>query len=501
MDKQADPVADLAGDTASAAPEADAADRQPSLTKVKKDAGPQAESAEAESRPQPAPAPAPEPSVFTPRPKPTNGASSATVSVKRPSFLKGGRKRADVTVPMDLARQAGVQKATGGLTAAGDDEPDVTDVSADRGATASTGSGTEETTSTLAAAALARELTGAGFATPGFARPAAGGGAGSGAAAEAAAPGATAEDATVVKESPSPSPSGTVPPSGQPASTSSVTNPAWTPPAGSPSDRPASSNWSSSASGPAAPLGSGYSPSSGSSDDENAVGAAAGFAAGATLGAAAADKTVAAQRAEPVSAPTAGPGYPPPVPSENQKSKVGRPFARPGKKKLRPNAGAKPGGAIGNGKVPMSVKSKPGTASRPAAQMAPKNRTEPTEVRDAQLVLSRVEPWSVMKFSFMISLVGFVILFVVVAVLYFAFSALGVFHAIEQTVGLVTSSKGSAGTNASSWFSAGTVLSYTLIAGTIDVILITALSTVGAVIYNAITHLTGGIEITLAEAD
>lgn len=149
----------------------------------------------------------------------------------------------------------------------------------------------------------------------------------------------------------------------------------------------------------------------------------------------------------------------------------------------------------------MSVKSKPMAASRPAAQFAPRTRPEPAEVRDAQLVLSRVEPWSVMKFSFLVSLIGFVVLFIVVAVLYFAFSALGVFHSIEQTVGLVTSSRGSPGTNAASWFSAGTVLSYTLIAGTIDVILITALSTVGAVIYNAISHLTGGIEITLAEAD
>ena len=48
-----------------------------------------------------------------------------------------------------------------------------------------------------------------------------------------------------------------------------------------------------------------------------------------------------------------------------------------------------------------------------------------------------------MKFSFMISLVGWVILFVAVAVLYFVLSKLGVFHAIEPTVGGVTSSKDS----------------------------------------------------------
>jgi len=116
-------------------------------------------------------------------------------------------------------------------------------------------------------------------------------------------------------------------------------------------------------------------------------------------------------------------------------------------------------------------------------------------------VLSRIEPWSVMKFSFLASLVGFVILIVAVAVLYFFFSALGVFHSIEQTVHLVTSSGGNGGSNASSWFSLGTVMGYTMLAGAVDVILITALSTVGAVVYNAVSHLAGGIEITLQEAD
>jgi len=151
----------------------------------------------------------------------------------------------------------------------------------------------------------------------------------------------------------------------------------------------------------------------------------------------------------------------------------------------------------------VSVKSKPAAALRSAAaELAPKGaRQDAAEVRDAQLVLSRIEPWSVMKFSFMISLVGWVILFVAVAAVYFVFSALGVFHSIEHTINLVTSARGNPGANASSWFSAGTVLGYTILAGAIDVVLITALATVTAVIYNAVTHLSGGIEVTLQEAD
>ncbi len=126
---------------------------------------------------------------------------------------------------------------------------------------------------------------------------------------------------------------------------------------------------------------------------------------------------------------------------------------------------------------------------------------EPSGSRRAQLVLSRIEPWSVMKFSFMISLIGWVILFVAVAVLYYVLDKLGVFHAIETTVSDVTSTKTTSGTNAGAWFSASRILGYTMLIGAVNVILITALATVGAVIYNLVTHLAGGIEVTLEETD
>ena len=40
-----------------------------------------------------------------------------------------------------------------------------------------------------------------------------------------------------------------------------------------------------------------------------------------------------------------------------------------------------------------------------------------------------------------------------------------------------------------------------MLVGAINVVLITALATVGAVIYNLVTHLAGGIEVTLKETD
>jgi transmembrane protein DUF3566 len=121
--------------------------------------------------------------------------------------------------------------------------------------------------------------------------------------------------------------------------------------------------------------------------------------------------------------------------------------------------------------------------------------------RSALLSLQRIEPLSVMKFSFLLSLVAWVVVFVAVAIVWFVLSKLGVFAQIEKTVGLVTYTKDHPGANAANWFSAPRVLLYTALVCTVNAILFTALATVGAALYNAITSLTGGIEVTLRETD
>jgi transmembrane protein DUF3566 len=164
--------------------------------------------------------------------------------------------------------------------------------------------------------------------------------------------------------------------------------------------------------------------------------------------------------------------------------------------------------------APAAAATKPGLAAaayralpKPKAKVRTKTKTKAKaktrtgEGRHANLVIARLEPWSVMKFSFLISLVAWVILFVAVTLLYYALSGLGVFAAIQRTLESVTSSQQSQGVSLAAWTSASRVLGYTMLIGAVDIILITALSTIGAVIYNLVTHLGGGIEITLKETD
>jgi len=141
------------------------------------------------------------------------------------------------------------------------------------------------------------------------------------------------------------------------------------------------------------------------------------------------------------------------------------------------------------------------TAKLSRGQDSARARPVGSQVRKANLVISRVEPWSVMKFSFLISLVLWIVMFVAVALLYYALSSLGVFDALQRTLASVTSSQTSAGVDLTKWTSAPRILGYTMLLGAVDVVLITAISTVGAVVYNLVTHLGGGIEVTLKETE
>jgi hypothetical protein len=138
------------------------------------------------------------------------------------------------------------------------------------------------------------------------------------------------------------------------------------------------------------------------------------------------------------------------------------------------------------------------TARMPQPRVRASGRAGP-HGRSAHVTLSRVEPWSVMKFSFVVSVVAFIVLFVAVVVLYGILAGLGVFDSLQRTIDSLTAGQGAGGVNAAQWFSASRILGYAALIGAVNIVLITALSTVGAVLYNAAASLIGGVEVTLDE--
>ncbi|MFI7133848.1 DUF3566 domain-containing protein [Nonomuraea sp. NPDC050153] len=199
----------------------------------------------------------------------------------------------------------------------------------------------------------------------------------------------------------------------------------------------------------------------------------------------------------PAPSPTPTPG---PVPGLGSGPGPGGPGPGPG-------SGPGPQQAPPEGSDTVRVRPSLATEAPPALELPKKkssNSSGSRLPRKAHLVLRRVEPWSAMKFSFVVSLVCFVVLFVAVAVLYGVLSALGVFDSLVDLVnqlGQGEQGQSSIPINIASWFEPVRILGYTALIGAVNVVLITALSTLGAVIYNIASDLVGGVEVTFSEAE
>ncbi|MGB9377076.1 MAG: DUF3566 domain-containing protein [Mycobacteriales bacterium] len=116
--------------------------------------------------------------------------------------------------------------------------------------------------------------------------------------------------------------------------------------------------------------------------------------------------------------------------------------------------------------------------------------------RRAKLQVRRVDPWSVLKFSLVFSVVLAIVLVVAVAVIYLLLSGMGVFDSVNKTV-----SSFREGTGNAPLFTATGVIGVAVVIGLADVVLFTALATLGAFAYNLCADLVGGIEVTLSEHD
>jgi hypothetical protein len=121
-------------------------------------------------------------------------------------------------------------------------------------------------------------------------------------------------------------------------------------------------------------------------------------------------------------------------------------------------------------------------------------------VRKARLRVARVDPWSVMKVAFVLSIALGIVTLVGTAVVWEVLNGLGVFSSLNKTVGDLTSSGSGASTyNLSSVLSFTRVEGYMLIVALVDIVLVTALATLGAYLYNLSSGFVGGLEVTLAE--
>jgi hypothetical protein len=115
----------------------------------------------------------------------------------------------------------------------------------------------------------------------------------------------------------------------------------------------------------------------------------------------------------------------------------------------------------------------------------------------ASMQIRRVDPWSTLKVSLVLSVALFFVWMIAVAFLYLVLGGMGVWSKLNSNVGdLLNNSGGGA-----ELVSSGTIFGGAILVGLVNIVLLTAAATIGAFIYNLTTDLIGGVEVTLADRD
>jgi hypothetical protein len=111
----------------------------------------------------------------------------------------------------------------------------------------------------------------------------------------------------------------------------------------------------------------------------------------------------------------------------------------------------------------------------------------------------QVEPWSVMKTAFLLSVALGIVTVVAVGIVWGVLGAAGLWDSVNSIVQDSIGDSSGAPFEIQKYLGTSRVLGFTMIVAVADVVLITAIATLGAFLYNLAAGLLGGIEVTFAE--
>ncbi|KFF31795.1 DUF3566 domain-containing protein [Bifidobacterium bombi] len=126
-----------------------------------------------------------------------------------------------------------------------------------------------------------------------------------------------------------------------------------------------------------------------------------------------------------------------------------------------------------------------------------KSRRRAPHARRMGLSVTHVDPWSVAKVTFLLSVAGGIIQIVAISLMWVLLNAVGVFDQVSQL--LSTTGLDAGGFSLSNVLSLGTVLSVSTIFSIVEVVLVTLLAVIIAALYNVISQLVGGVHITVGD--
>ena len=161
----------------------------------------------------------------------------------------------------------------------------------------------------------------------------------------------------------------------------------------------------------------------------------------------------------------------------------------------QPSSATPPASAAGRTASGRSART---TASAASPVKAPSTtRPHVPRARRMQLSLTRLEPWSVAKVTFLLSIAGAIIQVVAAALLWILLNAMGLFDNLTQVISKTGLDAG--GFDLGQVLSLGTVLSSVTIFSIFEIVIVVALVTIFAFLYNLVSSLVGGIHVTLGD--
>ena len=116
--------------------------------------------------------------------------------------------------------------------------------------------------------------------------------------------------------------------------------------------------------------------------------------------------------------------------------------------------------------------------------------------RRVDLAIARIDAWTVMKVSFLLSVAFGIAIVIATIVLWFMLDAMHVFSTLESFLQEIGAGKF---TELLEYVRLPRTIAYATIVGVINVVLMTAISTLGAMLYNVVASLVGGIKVSLMD--
>ncbi|WP_432519600.1 DUF3566 domain-containing protein [Kineococcus sp. SYSU DK006] len=148
---------------------------------------------------------------------------------------------------------------------------------------------------------------------------------------------------------------------------------------------------------------------------------------------------------------------------------------------------------------PAERTAQPSTASAASAAAGtarPRNGVDSVP-RRVRLTLARIDPWSVTKLSFLLSVAVGIALVVATAVIWSVLDGMGVFTDLNGLLRDVVGNE--IDFDLLDYVGFGKVISLATVVAVVDVVLLTALSTIVAFLYNVSAALVGGLHVTLSD--